>query len=131
MGQIPPRVKDPNFILGLTYVSSNESSRKCRKACKACDKTRWKFITQINTRDLVKLNKYWRVVQWVESLGETPMIGFSQGIAGVRESVKTRVMGMRSLISCMPHNIPYRIVLFIWNVIGRFHVCRCMCILGG
>ena len=35
-----------------------------------------KFATQINTRDLVKLNKHWRVVQWVESLGETPMIGF-------------------------------------------------------
>ena len=35
----------------------------------------WKFITQINTRDLVKLNKHGRVVQWVESLGETPMTG--------------------------------------------------------
>ena len=35
-----------------------------------------KFGTQINTRDLVKLNKHWRVVQWVESLGETPMTGF-------------------------------------------------------
>ena len=35
-----------------------------------------KFATQINTQDLVKLNKHWRVVQWVESLGETPMIGF-------------------------------------------------------
>ena len=39
MGQIPPRVKDTNFILGQTYVSSYESSRKCRKACEACDKT--------------------------------------------------------------------------------------------
>ena len=35
-----------------------------------------KFATQINTRDLVKLNKHWRVVQWVESLGETPMTSF-------------------------------------------------------
>ena len=35
-----------------------------------------KFATQINTRDLVKLNKHWRVVQWVESLGETPMTDF-------------------------------------------------------
>ena len=35
-----------------------------------------KFATQINTRDLVKLNRHWRFVQWVESLGETPMIGF-------------------------------------------------------
>ena len=36
-----------------------------------------KFATQINTRDLVKLNKHWRVVQWVESLGETPMTSFN------------------------------------------------------
>ena len=39
MGQIPPRVKDPNFILDLTYVSNDESSQKCRKACKAYDET--------------------------------------------------------------------------------------------
>ena len=38
-GKSPPRVKDPNFILGQTYVSSDESSRKCQKACKACDET--------------------------------------------------------------------------------------------
>ena len=36
----------------------------------------WKFATQINTWNLVKLNKHWRVVQCVESLGETPIIGF-------------------------------------------------------
>ena len=35
-----------------------------------------KFATQINTRDLVKLNKHWRVIQWVKSLGETPMTVF-------------------------------------------------------
>ena len=35
----PPRVKDPNFILGQTYVSSDESSRKCQKACEACGET--------------------------------------------------------------------------------------------
>ena len=35
-----------------------------------------KFATQINTRDLVKLNKHWRVIQLVETLGETPMTGF-------------------------------------------------------
>ena len=35
----PPRVKDPNFILGQTYVSSDESSQKYRKACKAYDET--------------------------------------------------------------------------------------------
>ena len=35
-----------------------------------------KFATHENTRDLVKLNKHWRVVQWVKSLGETPMTDF-------------------------------------------------------
>ena len=34
-GHIPPRVKDPDFILGQTYVSSDESSRKCQKAYEA------------------------------------------------------------------------------------------------
>ena len=34
------------------------------------------FATKINTRDLVKLNKHWRVFQLVKSLGETPMTGF-------------------------------------------------------
>ena len=38
-GRSPPRVKDPNFILGEAYVSSDESSRKCRKACEACGET--------------------------------------------------------------------------------------------
>ena len=56
---------------------------------------------------------------------------FTLGIAGVRKSVGTRVVGIRSLISCMTRNIPYRIALFIWNVIGHFHGCHCMCILGG
>ena len=49
---------------------------------------------------------------------------FTLGIASVWESVGTRVVGMRSLISCMTRNIPYRIALFIWNVIGRFHGCK-------
>ena len=35
-----------------------------------------KFSTHKNTRDLMKLNKYWRVVQWVKSLGETLMTDF-------------------------------------------------------
>ena len=34
------------------------------------------FTTHKNTWDLMKLNKYWRVVQWVKSLGEIPMTGF-------------------------------------------------------
>ena len=38
-GRSPPKVKDPNFILGQTYVSNDESSRKCRKACEACGET--------------------------------------------------------------------------------------------
>ena len=39
-----------------------------------------KFATHKNTWDLMKLNKYWRVVQWVKSLGETPMTVFTLGI---------------------------------------------------
>ena len=39
MGQISPRVKDPNFILGQTYVSSDESLQNCWKACEACSET--------------------------------------------------------------------------------------------
>ena len=38
----------------------------------------------------------------------------------MRESVETRVVGLRSLISCMTRNIPYRIALFMWNMIGCF-----------
>ena len=32
-------MKDLNFILGQTYVSSDKSLRKCQKACEACDET--------------------------------------------------------------------------------------------
>ena len=35
-----------------------------------------KFGTHKNTQDLMKLNKYLRVFQWVKSLGETPTTGF-------------------------------------------------------
>ena len=50
--------------------------------------------------------------------GETPMTGFfTLGVVGVRESVGTWVVDMRSLISCMTRNIPYRITLFIWNMV--------------
>ena len=44
-----------------------------------------------------------------------------------RDSVGTRDMGMRSLISCMTRNIPYRIVLFIWNMVLCFmYVIACV-----
>ena len=44
----------------------------------------------------------------------------------VRESVGTQVEGMRGLISCMTCNIPYRIALFMWNMIGCFmYVIAC------
>ena len=54
-------------------------SMKIRESVERCAKPAMrprKFANQINTRDLVKLNKHWRVFQWVESLGETPMTGF-------------------------------------------------------
>ena len=39
-----------------------------------------KFATHKNTQDLMKLNKYWKVVQRVKSLDETPMTVFTLGI---------------------------------------------------
>ena len=45
---------------------------------------------------------------------------FILSVADMRELVVTRVMGMGSLISCMTCNISYRIVLFMWNMIGCF-----------
>ena len=74
-----------------------------------------KFVTQINTWDLIKKNQvnirrltnslsHWVKHQWLV---------FTLGITGVRESVETRVVGMRSLISCMTRNNPYRIALFV------------------
>ena len=63
-GRYPPRVKDPNFILSQTYVSSDESSRKCRKACEAYGET----LEIHNPNKHTGFNKensseYWRVVQ--------------------------------------------------------------------
>ena len=83
-----------------------------------------------NTWDLIKKksSKYWKVVQLFKSLGETSMTSFHTWHYRWRESIGTWVVGMRSLISCMTRNIPYRIALFIWNVIGCFHGSHCMCI---
>ena len=124
-------MKDPNFIFGQTYVSNDESYRKCQKACEAYGETqkirnpnkhtRFDKI-QMNIGELSNMLSRWVKHQWLV---------FTLGIAGVRESVRTWVVGTKSLISCKTRNIPYRIALFIWNVIGRFHVCHCMCILGG
>ena len=69
-----PRVKESNFILSKTYVSSDESSRKCRKVCEACSET--PEIRHLNKHMELDKLKYWRVVQWVKSLGETLMTGF-------------------------------------------------------
>ena len=43
----------------------------------------------------------------------------------MRESVETRVVGMRSLISCMTRNISYRIAFFEWNVVRYMYVIAC------
>ena len=45
-----------------------------RRRCKACGDTS-KIRNPNKHTDLINLN--WRVVQWVKSLGETPMTGFS------------------------------------------------------
>ena len=46
-----------------------------------------------------------------------PLPFLTLGIAGVSKSVGTRVVGIRSLISCMTQNIPYKITIFIRNMI--------------
>ena len=38
-------------------------------------------------------------------------------IADVGESVGSQVVSMSGCISCMTRNIPYRIALFIWNMV--------------
>ena len=64
-----------NFILSQTYVSNDESSRKCRKACEAYGET--PEIRNPNKHmgfDKLKFEG----CPMVKSLGETPMIGFSK-----------------------------------------------------
>ena len=64
MGKIPSKVKDPNFILGQTYVSSDGSSRKCQKACEGCGETPEIRNPNKHTRfDKENSSEYWRVVQ--------------------------------------------------------------------
>ena len=68
-------MKDPNlFLVRHMYPNMKVRERVGRRAKPAMRPQ--KFVTHKNTRDLMKLNKYWRVVQWVKSLGETPIIGF-------------------------------------------------------
>ena len=75
----------------------------------------------INTLDLINSNEHWRFVQRVMSLntkrfcfGKKKVIGgntndrFSHLVfACMRELIRTRVMGMRSLISFMTCNVPW------------------------
>ena len=54
MGQIHPRVKDLNFILSQTYVSSIKVCESVGRRVKPAVRPK-KFATQINTRDLIKI----------------------------------------------------------------------------
>ena len=92
----------------------HESVGRCAKACGETPKIRklnkhtgFDKI-QMNSGELSNGLSHWVKHQWLV---------YTLGIAGVRELVETRVVGKRSLISCMTRNVPYRIVLFIWNVI--------------
>ena len=90
-------------------------SEGVRQSCGVTPKKTWSMNKhtrfdkiQMNIGELSKGLSHWVKHQWLV---------FTLGVAGVRELVKTWVVGMRSLISCMTRNIPYRIALFIWNMI--------------
>ena len=96
-------------------------SEGAQRSCGVTPKKTWPIN---NTRDLIIRKVQVDIGGLSNSLSHLvkhQRLVFTLGIAGVRESVGTRVVSMRSLISCMTRNIPYRIALFIWNVIGRFH----------
>ena len=54
---------------------------------------------------------------------------FALGIAGVRESVETRVVGLRSLISCR-QGIFHIMLYKLCGMCLMFYVRHCLCILG-
>ena len=100
-------------------------SEGAQRSCNVTPKKTWPMN---NTWDLIKKIQVntGGLSSSLSHLVKHQLLVFTLGIAGVRKSVGTRVVGMRSLISCMTRNIPYRIALFIWNVIGHFHGCHCM-----
>ena len=106
MGQIPPpppppKVKDLNFILYQTYVSSDESSQKCRKACEAYGETpKIRYPNKHTGLDKNKIN-IGELSNGLSHWVKHQCLVFTLGVASVRESVETRVVGMRSRISCM------------------------------
>ena len=109
-------------------MSNDESLRKCRKASEACGVTPEIHHPQKNKWDLMKLNKYWRVVKWVKLLGETPVTDFSHlAFACVRESVRTRGYGHEE--SHLMHDMKYSIYDCIFCMeCGLMYVCHYMCI---
>ena len=62
--------------------------------------------------------------KWVR--GGTPLTVFHPWRCMCEGVGRARVVGMRNLISCMPHSIPYRIALFMWYMFGCFmYVIAC------
>ena len=74
-GRFPLRVKDLNLFLVRHMCPAMKVCETVERRAKPAVRPQ-KFATHKNTRDLMKLNKYWRVFQWVKSLGETPLTGF-------------------------------------------------------
>ena len=68
----------------------------------------WKFATHKNTWDLMKLKKYWKVVQWVKSFRWNTNDWFSHlAFEYVRESIRTWVYGHEE--SHLMHDMKYSI----------------------
>ena len=86
-----------------------------------------KFATHKNTRDLVNSNEYWRVIQWVKSLGETQMIDFHTWRCKCEGAGQDSSYGHEE--SHLIHDMKYS----MWDCIfckecGMMCVCNCMCI---
>ena len=89
-----------------------------------------KFVTHKNTRDLVKLNEYWRVVQWVKSFGEIPMTGFHTWHCMCEGASQDSSYGHEE--SHLMHDMKYSISDCIFCIeCGLMYACYCMYILGG
>ena len=89
-----------------------------------------KFAIHKNTRDLVNLNEYWRIVQWVESLGETPLTSFHTRYC-MCEGVD-HDSGYGHEESHLMHDMEYSIYDCIFCMeCDLMFICHCMCILSG
>ena len=71
-----PQGERPKFLFLVNHMYPAMKVRESVERCAKPAVRPRKFATQTNTWDLMKVNKYWKVVQWVKSFSETPMTGF-------------------------------------------------------